>query len=328
MATYDKVLLLHNVEGILKPRMFANYLEEAMQNIQVTLDEFDVVHVSCGNMKHDECLETYLNAKRVEGRSDLTIVRYAYEITRFMLWANVSTREVTTEHVRAYLDSKHDKGLKDSTIEGLREVLNAYFSWLEHEKLIISNPVFNIAPLKCEEVVRPIFTMSDIEKIKRCCKSKRDLAIVCMFLSTGCRISEVVAMNKNDINFHNCECVVHGKGKKQRIVYIDDVARMTLMEYLDERSDDNDALFITARGKKRIAVKTIRWIFKKIEKECGVQNIHPHRFRRTMITKLLEHGMPIHEVSILAGHDKIDTTMEYYTASNAKIKSSYMKYSA
>ena len=328
MATHDKVLLLQRAESILKTRMFANLLEEAMTEFQITLDEFDVIHVACNNgTGTEECLEMFLNAKRVEGRSDGTITRYAYIITRFMLWANVKTRDINSEHIRAYFEELHNRGLKDSTIEGIRECMNAYFGWLEHEKLIMSNPVFNIAPIKYEEEVKPIFTVTDIEKMKRCCRNKRDVAIVCFLLSTGCRVSEMTGLNRDDVDLVKGECVVHGKGKYERYVYFDDITKMALNEYLADRHDRIDALFI-GRHMKRLGNNGVRAMLKKIESVSDVDDIHPHKFRHTIITRLLNRGMPIHEVAVLAGHKKIDTTMKYYTASNLTIKNSYLRYTA
>jgi len=331
MAIQDKVLLLNRTEEILKTRMFANLLEEAMTAIQITLDEFDVIHVKCtsenGTEMCDDCLEAYLNAKRVEGRSEKTLTLYAYTITRFMLWANIRTREVTTAHVRAYLESEQERGLADMTVKGNREVLHAYFGWLEHERLITVNPVFNIAPIKCEEKVQTIFSRSDIERMKRCCKNPRDVAIVSFLLSTTCRISEMCALNRDDIDWEHGEVIVDGKGSKERTVFLDEIALMTLKEYIAGRFDKLEPLFLGYRL-NRLTPGGVRAVLKRIEERCGVEDIHPHKFRHTTITNLLDRGMPIQEVALLAGHSKIDTTMKYYTSSKLKIKNSFMKYTA
>jgi len=326
MATQDKVLLMHRVEETLKPRMFANLLEEATAEINETLDDFDVKYTSTGASDGtDDMLRTYIEAKRTEDRSEKTLVRYQYLIERFMAFAKVKTRDVTTYHVRDYFIKEQERGVSDNTIEGIRGVLNAYFGWLEHEKMIERNPVFNIAPLHVQKVVREEFSDTDIEKMKRCCKDIRDMAIIHFLLSTGCRISEVVALNRDDIDFHECECTVLGKGKKERIVYIDSVAHMILREYFESRRDSSPALFVGRYG-KRIDAGGIRAMLKRIEKKSGVKDVHPHRFRRTMITKLLNRGMPIQEVAVVAGHDKLDTTMQYYASNNKKIKNSYQRY--
>lgn len=327
MPVQDKVLLLHKTEETLKTKMFANYLEDAMRELTIVLDEFDIIHIADSNLLGNErCLETYLNVKKIEGRSEKTIIRYAYVITRFLMWAKVNSRNVTTAHIRSYIMAEQERGIVNSTLEGIRQVLSAYFGWLEHEKLISINPTINIEPIKYEKKVKEIFSMAEIEKMKRSCKTLRDISIVCFLLSTGCRISEVTSLNRNDVNLDSGECVVHGKGNKHRIVYLDDVAIMTLKEYIAQRRDHLEALFV-GRATERITNNGVRAVMKTLERNSGVKNIHPHRFRRTLITRLLNRGMPIQEVAVLVGHDKLDTTMSYYRANNAKIRSSYLKYS-
>ena len=329
MAVQDKVMLLNQVEETLKPRMFANLLEEATQEIQNTLDEYDITHISSGggSSATDNMLEAYINAKTVEGRSEKTLVRYQYTIKRFMNFANVKTREVTTYHIRSYFEHEQNRGISDRTIEGIREVLNAYFGWLEHEKLIPMNPAFNINVIHVQKKIRDAFTDVDIYRMRRYCDNVRDLAIINLLLSTGCRISEVVGLNRDDIDFEKNECIVLGKGNKERTVYLNDVASVTLKEYLETRTDDNPALF-PGMKKDRLCAGGIRRALKNLEKLSGVKNIHPHRFRRTLITELLNNGMAIQEVAIIAGHDKLDTTMKYFSVNKSKIKNSYQKYSA
>lgn len=327
MATQDKVLLMHKVEGTLRPRMFANLLEEATSEIQEHLDEFDVTHIAEIGCEHDDMLNAYIDAKRTEERAEKTLVRYQYVIERFMKFVGVSTRNVTTYHVRDYLTKEQGRGIAESTLEGMRQILNAYFGWLEHEKLINTNPVFNISVIKCQQKVRESFSAADIERIRRACWSKRDTAIVNFLLSTACRISEVTALNISDIDFDKGECVVLGKGNKERTVFMNEVAIMTLKEYLATRNDNNKALFIGRFG-ERIQPNGVRAMLTRISAKSGVAKIHPHRFRRTTITTLLRNGMPIHEVSIIAGHDKVDTTMKYFHMDKNRIKSSYQRYCA
>ena len=328
MPIQDKVLLLHKAEETLRTKMFANYLEEAMKELTVTLDEFDVIHIADSEViGNEECLETFLNVKKIEGRSEKTIIRYAYVLSQFLMWAKVNSRNVTTAHIRAYLKEKQDKGVLNSTLESLRQVISAYFGWLEHEKMIRLNPASNVEPIKYERKVKEIFSMAEIEKMKRHCENMRDVAIICFLLSTGCRISEVTALDRRDVNFDSGECMVRGKGNKYRIVYLDDVAVMTLREYFAQRKDKSPALF-AGRATARMQPNGVRAMFSRLEEMSGVMDIHPHKFRRTLITRLLNRGMPIQEVAVLVGHDKVDTTMKYYRSSSAKIKSSYLKYSA
>ena len=327
MATQDKVVLMHKVENTLRPRMFANLLDEAVTEIQEHLDEFDVTHVKSDEQyETEDMLQAFLNAKKVGGRSEKTIVRYQYEIERFMKFANCKTRDVTTHHIREYFAHEHDRGVSDGTIEGLRQILSGYFGWLEHEKLIHMNPVFNVDAIKFQKKVRESFSDSDIERLKRSCRNIRDMAILNFLLSTGCRISEVVNLNRADIDFENGECIVLGKGNKERTVYLNDVAAMTLKEYLATRQDNSPALFIS-KNLERLHPGGVRVMLNKLADSANVENVHPHRFRRTLITNLLNRGMPMQEVAIVAGHDKVDTTMKYFSYSKNRIKSSYQKYS-
>ena len=325
MATQDKVLLMHKVEGTLRTRMFANLLEEATTEIQGHLDEFDVVHIANDADVQSDMLKTYLDAKRTEGRSEKTLVRYQYVIERFIKAVGLNERSITTYHVRDYIAGEQERGINDSTLEGIRECLNAYFAWLEHEKLITSNPVFNVSPIKYQKKVRESFSTTDIERLKRACKSMRDIAIINFLLSTGCRISEAVALNREDINFDTGECIVLGKGNKERTVYLNEVAIMTLREYLACRQDNCEALFI-GKDLVRLQQNGVRAMLRDLGAKAGVENVHPHRFRRTLITRLLNNGMQIHEVAIVAGHDKVDTTMKYFHMDKNRIKSSYNRY--
>ena len=325
MAAQDKVLLMHKVEGTLRPRMFANLLDEAMSEIQDHLDEFDVSHVADAPAGSDDLLQMFLDAKRAGGRSEKTVIRYQYVIERMMQHVKVRTRDITTAAIREYFHAEQSRGVSDSTIEGIRQVLNGYFGWLEHEKLIPMNPVFNIDAIRFQKKVREAFTEADLERIKRSCRSARDMAIINFLFSTGCRVSEVVALNRSDIDFELGEAVVLGKGNKERTVYLNEVAALTLKEYLATRSDRCDALFINHLG-RRLEAGGIRDILRKISSASGVDKIHPHRFRRTVITYLLNRGMAIQDVAIIAGHDKIDTTMKYYHASKARIKSNYQRF--
>lgn len=325
MATQDKVLLMHKVEDTLRTRMFANLLDEATTEIQGHLDEFDVVHIAGNEERQSDLLESYIEAKRTEGRSEKTLVRYQYVIERFMKAVGLSERNVTTFHVRDYIAKEQERGISDSTLEGIRECLNAYFSWLEHEKLIVTNPVFNVSPIKCQKKVREALSQTDIEKLKRVCTGKRDAALINFLLSTGCRVSEVVALNRNDVDFDTGECVVLGKGNKERTVYLNEVAIMTLREYLASRSDNCEALFV-GKDHVRFHQGGIRVMLNHLAEKAGVEHVHPHRFRRTLITRLLNNGMQIHEVAIVAGHDKLDTTMEYFHMDKNRIKSSYNRF--
>lgn len=327
MATQDKALLMHKVEGTLKPRMFVNMLEEAVAEIQDHLDEFDISHIGSELPEKEDLLDSYINAKRVSGRSEKTLVRYRYIIERFLRSVKVRTRDVTTEHVRNYFSAEMKRGVSERTVDGIRQILGGYFAWLEYEKLIIRNPIRNIESIKHLKKERPALSYAETEVLKRNCRSIRDNAIISFLLATGCRISEVTSLNRDDINLDAGECIVLGKGNKERTVFLDDVAVLTLREYLSSRKDINRALFIGKRN-QRLLPGGVRAMLKKLASESGVENVHPHRFRRTMVTRLLNRGMPIQEVAVIVGHENVGTTMEYYSSNKSRIKNSYRMYTA
>ena len=327
MSIQDKTLLMHKVEETLKPRMFANLLEEATNEIQDHLIEFEVTHIANDEIETDDYLNAYIAAKKVGGKSEKTLVRYRYIIERFLKAINVKTSEINQSHVRQYFASELERGVSESTLNGIRQILNGYFGWLEHEKMIHSNPVYNVESIKCQKKERTSFSYADTEILKKRCSSIRDNAIINFMLATGCRVSEITNLNIEDVNFDNGECIVLGKGNKERIVFLDDVAILSLREYLAQRTDSCEALFVNRLG-KRLNPGGIRERLKKLSDISGIENVHPHRFRRTFVTRLLNRGMPIQEVAILVGHEKVDTTMKYYSSNKDRIKNSYRLYTS
>ena len=274
----------------------------------------------------DDLMDAYLSALKVQGRSPKTIERYRYVIGRLMKSVNVPTRQVTVYHLRKYLSEEKENGMQDSTLEGLRQVFSAYFNWLQRENLISQNPTANLGAIKCQKKLKKTYSQADIEKLKEMCNNVRDKAIVCFLLNTGCRINEVVQLDRDAVDIQNMECEVLGKGDKWRTVYFDDVTAMFLRQYFESRNDDNPALFVSRKTKKRIAAGGIRNMLKKIGDLAEVEKVHPHKFRRTLATDLSAHGMPIQEVANILGHEKIDTTMKYVVLNKNAVKTSYNKY--
>lgn len=326
MPEKDKVLLMHKVEDTLKPRMFANLLEEAVDEIQDHLEEFDVQHRGDpADVKNDDLLDAYISAKRVSGLSEKTLTAYRYDLSRALNAINVKTRNITVHHIRDYLSSLRERGLSDVSIENCRQKLVTFFDWLEKEKKIQENPMNGIERVRLPKRQKQTLSNPDLALLKMNCMKPRDLAIISFLLSTGCRIGEVIPLNRQDIDFESGECRVIGKGDKERTVFLDDVTILLLKEYLASRTDDNEALFITFQ-KKRLLASGYRDLLKQAAARGGVENVHPHRFRRTFITRLLDRGMPIQEVAILVGHESLNTTMRYYSHSKSRIKSSYQRY--
>ena len=238
---------------------------------------------------------------------------------------NVPTRSITVYHLRQYLAKEKARGISDRTLEGTRQVFSAYFNWLHREQLIDTNPTANLGAIKYPKKIKVTYSEIDIEKMKFCCKTLRDRAIICFLLSTGCRISEMIRLNREDVDLNNLECTVLGKGNKERTVFLDSVTGMLIRDYLTQRKDDSPALFIGKR-KQRLSAQGVRAMMVKLAKASAVDHVHPHKFRRTLATSLIRHGMPIQEVAAILGHDKLDTTMQYVVLDKTDVKNSYRKY--
>lgn len=271
----------------------------------------------------EDFLNAFFDAKRIEGRSEKTIAHYQYIIDNMLADIDTPIRQITVFHLRGYLMRQKNRGISDSTLEGVRSVMCSFFGWLQKEGLLRENPCSNLAPIKCEKKVRHPYTEVEIESLKDACANERDKAIVCFLLSTGCRISEVCALNVSDIDFRSKECVVHGKGNKQRVVFFGDVALTYLERYLNGRKDG--ALFIGKRH-ERLTPGGVRAMLNRIADDAHVEHVHPHKFRRTLATNLIGHGMQIQEVAAILGHDKLDTTMKYVYLDKNDVKNAYHKY--
>ena len=327
MSVEDKQMLMHDFERKLGNILTMNQAESVMELLSEQLSNYELERNMSeeSDIEGKELLEAYMSAKRIEGRSENTLARYKYIIERVMESIDVPIRKISVFHIRRYLSGEKDRGISDRTLEGTREVLSAYFGWLHKEGLISANPIVNLGAIKYQKVNRLPYSSVDIEKLKEHCDCIRDKAIICFLLSTGCRISEACALNKDDIDFEKRECTVLGKGNKERSVFLDDVSAMMLKRYFNERTDDNEALFIGKRG-NRFTPGGVRYMLHRIADKAEVENVHPHKFRRTLVTNLIDHGMPIQEVAFLAGHDKVDTTMTYTYTDKQNVKNSFKKY--
>lgn len=327
MSIEAKQLLLHDLEKKIGSILTVDNTEEVMKLLSEQLSNFELEKNQSEreDIESRELLEAYISAKKNEGRSDKTLERYQYVIEKMMKKIDVPLRKISVFHIRRYLADEKERGLSDRTLEGIREVLSAYFGWLQKEGLISSNPIVNLGAIKYQKLKRIPYSSVDIEKLKESCTNDRDKAIISFLLSTGCRISEVCALNRTDIDFENKECKVLGKGNKERIVFLDDVTAMLLKRYVENRNDEHEALFI-GKGSTRLTPGGVRYMLHRVADRAGVENTHPHRFRRTLATNLIDHGMPIQEVATLLGHDKIDTTMTYVYIDEKNVKNSFRKY--
>lgn len=324
MAIEAKAVLLKGLEQQLSTQITAADMARVLSAVSDQLAAFDVSQTAAEDTQ-DDLLDAYVAAMRIEGRSEKTIARYTYLIGRMMESVKVNTRSITVYHLRQYLASEKARGISDRTLESNRQVYNAYFNWLFREKLIDDNPVANLGAIKCAKKIKAVFSEADIERMKFCCKTIRDRAILAFMLSTGCRISEMCQLNRDDVDLNTMECRVLGKGNKERIVFLDQVATMLLREYLAQRTDDSPALFV-GRLTNRLSPNGVRKMLSVISASSTVERVHPHKFRRTLATSLIRHGMPIQEVAAILGHDKLDTTMQYVIMDKTDVKNAYRRY--
>lgn len=325
MSYATKQVLLKNFEKRAENSLTISSLNEIMNILAEELNHYDVTETDVDNHDYIDLLSMFIDAKRIEGRSEKTLAHYNYIIKRMMDEIKTPIKNITVYHLRSYLMQMKTKGISDKTIEGVRSVLSSFFIWLHKEGLLNSNPCANLNTIRCSKKVRHPFSDVDIAKLKDSCTITRDKCLISFLLATGCRISEVCELNYSQIDFQNLECVVHGKGNKERTVYIDSVTAMLLKKYLSERKDGSPALFV-GKGSTRMTPGGIRFRLKTIANNADVDNVHPHRFRRTLATNLIDRGMPIQEVAEILGHDKIDTTMKYVFIQKNNVKNAYKKY--
>ena len=325
MAIEAKTMMLNEMERRLGSRLTADNVNEVMRVVSDVIAGYTVDSLGDIETGPDDMLEAYIDALKVEGRSEKTTERYRYIITRMKKALNARTKDITVYHLRRYLTNEKNRGISDSTLDGYRQIFSAYFNWLQREGLIDTNPCANIGTIKCRKKEKDIYSEVDIEKMKFGCKSIRDRAIILFLRATGCRVSEMVQLDRDSIDFHAMECKVLGKGDKERVVFLDSVTAEAITAYLKSRTDDHPALFVGKRG-ERLQPGGVRAMLVKLGESTHVEHVHPHKFRRTTATTLIRHGMPVQEVAAILGHDKLDTTMQYVVLDKTDIKNSYRKY--
>lgn len=327
MSITAKQFLIKTLGAELSREITAHDLEIVESKLNDVLAMFEVEAAPEGKVdaESDDLLEAFLTAKRIEGRSEKTLALYRYRIGQLAAAADVPMRRITVFHLRRFLMDEKERGVADKTLEGMRSIYCSYFGWLHKEGLLPANPCANLAPIKVAKVVRLPFSDVDLERLREACETPRDKAIVAFLLSTGCRVSEMCGLDRDDIDFSRGEVIVRGKGNKERTVFLGSVALMHLRRYLLERTDDSPALF-ASRSSDRLTPNGVRRVLHMAADRAGVQNVHPHRFRRTLATNLIDHGMPVQQVASVLGHDKLDTTMGYVHQRTEDIHNNYRKF--
>ena len=275
-----------------------------------------------------ELINSFVYAKRIEGCSEKTLKYYRTTIEAMTEAINKGVRHMQTDDLRAYLTEYQEKhGSSRVTIDNIRRILSSFFSWLEDEDHILKSPVRRIHKVKTATNIKETYTDEELEKMRDNCEKLRDLAIVDMLASTGMRIGEMVLLNKADINFNERECVVFGKGDKERVVYFDARTKIHLQNYIDSRIDDDPALFVTLRAPyTRITIGGIESRLREFGKNLEIEKVHPHKFRRTLATMAIDKGMPIEQLQQLLGHKRIDTTLQYAMVKQSNVKQAHRKY--
>lgn len=322
--------------------MYTKLITEIEQKMQSTLDNKQMSELhqvlitvlsSFGDDSTDEeteraLLEAFLAAKKVEGCSDKSLRYYYSTIDNMLTNVGKTAKHITTDDLRQYLDA-YQKSSKASkvTIDNIRRILSSFFSWLEEENHILKSPVRRIHKVKTGKTVKETYTDEALEIMRDSCETDRDLAMIDLLASTGMRVGEMVKLNRADIDFQERECIVFGKGDKERRVYFDARTKIHLMRYLESRNDSNPALFVSLQSPhNRLQISGVEVRLRVLGRRLGISKVHPHKFRRTLATMAIDKGMPIEQVQRLLGHQSIDTTLQYAMVNQNNVKISHQKF--
>jgi len=322
--------LINEVLQCMLPHLNNAQLKQLKQVMEHTLFNYDVSAAETESGENDSktLIEKYIAAKRIEGCSEKTLKYYQTTITAMVSDLNKNVRHILTEDLRTYLTEYQSRNQSSRvTIDNIRRILSSFYSWLEDEDYILKSPVRRIHKVKTASSIKETYTDEELETMRDNCEEIRDLAMIDMLASTGMRVGEMVLLNREDINFAERECVVFGKGNKERIVYFDARAKIHLREYLDSRTDENPALFVSLRGPyERIQIGGIENRLRELGKRLEISKVHPHKFRRTLATMAIDKGMPIEQLQRLLGHQRIDTTLQYAMVKQSNVKIAHKKF--
>lgn len=310
----------------------ADYLNAAqMKKLQeVLIKELSENELERSQVPNEKYMELYLAAKKIEGCSVRTIQYYEVTIRHFLKHIPTVIRKITTDEIRAYLvNYQKINNCSKVTLDNIRRNLSSFFSWLEEDDYLLKSPMRRIHKIRTKKVVKEIISDEAIEIIRDSCTEPRDLALIDLLYSTGIRVGELVRLDIADLDLEKRECVVYGKGDKERRVYFDAKTKIHLQKYLDSRTDNNPALFVTLDAPyERLQISGVECRLRTIGKKLEMHSIHPHKFRRTLATRAIDKGMPIEQVQKILGHSQIDTTMTYAIVNQANVKISHQKFIA
>lgn len=306
-------------------QLLAKILQQNFQDVEMHYKAGEPVST---DDKNNSLLSLFISAKKVEGCSEKSLKYYEFTIDSMLDRLSKKVTEISTNDLRSYLsDYQERKNSSKVTIDNIRRIFSSFFSWLEDEDYIIKSPVRRIHKVKSAKTVKSILSDEEIEVLRDNCKEVRDLALVEILTSTGIRVGELVKINREDIDFHERSCIVMGKGNKEREVYFDARSKLHLKQYLQSRTDENKALFVSlSKPNNRLSIGGVESVLRKLGAKSNITKLHPHKFRRTLATVAIDKGMPIEQVQKLLGHVKIDTTLHYAMVNQANVKIAHRKY--
>ena len=281
-------------------------------------------------ISNQEYLKMFIEAKQIEGCSARTLQYYQVTIEHLLKNIDTVIRKITTDEIRTYLaEYQQRNNCSKVTVDNVRRNISSFFSWLEEEDYILKSPMRRIHKIKTKQPVKEIISDEMIERLRDNCRCSRDLAMIDLLYSTGKRVGELVGLNISDIDFEERECVVYGKGDKERRVYFDAKAKLHLQNYINSRTDTNPALFVTLDSPyERLKISGVEIRVRELGRKLNIEKIHPHKFRRTMATRAIDKGMPIEQVQKILGHSQIGTTMQYAIVNQNNVKTSHRRYIA
>ena len=281
-------------------------------------------------ISNQEYLKMFIEAKQIEGCSARTLQYYQVTIEHLLKNIDTVIRKITTDEIRTYLaEYQQRNNCSKVTVDNVRRNISSFFSWVEEEDYILKSPMRRIHKIKTKQPVKEIISDEMIERLRDNCRCSRDLAMIDLLYSTGIRVGELVGLNISDIDFEERECVVYGKGDKERRVYFDAKAKLHLQNYINSRTDTNPALFVTLDSPyERLKISGVEIRVRELGRKLNIEKIHPHKFRRTMATRAIDKGMPIEQVQKILGHSQIGTTMQYAIVNQNNVKTSHRRYIA
>ena len=308
--------------------MLHRTLKSCLDNVTFIMQEDSIQDIfEYSNM---ELINKSISSKEIEGCSKRTTQYYKSTLVMLENRTDIHFTHMTTDHLRTYLtDYQKINNCSKVSIDNIRRNLSSFFSWLEEENYILKSPMKRIHKIKTDKVIKETLSDESLECLRDSCDNLRDLAIIDLLASTGMRVGELVNINIEDIDFENRECVVFGKGNKERPVYFDARTKIHLKNYLKSRTDDNPALFVSLdKPFNRLQISGVEIRLRNLGRRLGIHRVHPHKFRRTVATRAIDKGMPIEQVQSLLGHSQIDTTMHYAMVNQNNVKESHRKFVA